>query len=452
LSLFSANKFDMLIERHKAKTGRRLTIREVAKETSISPAYLTLLKNGQRNNPSMDMVIKISHFFQVPPEELLEDGAEHVSNRPAAIETRVPSDLQAERTLEMCEQLIASKSEAQALELLNLLQDTAAYSPQFQITMELIQAQALLGLKRYDECKEILAACLTHPLSKEQKAKALHLQGRIYYVSEKYSQAIAELLEASELAEEAQAKGLLYQIHYLLGICYKETYEYGSSIYYFESAQRLFPSTLPILRKGHLLMGMGNTYLRLMSLGAAMSAFVAAERIYQEVGDQKFIADIQHNIARVKMMEDEYEAAILLLQESLKTHQVVGDHLGIAADLLEIANCYHHLQQWEKVREFAFRSSVTFENGNKQGLAAQTKLLMLEAMLQLKIVDSSMYQILDEIIGVFLGLEWHLLLANAYHLKARLLVEEEQAEEALTFSMKALDLYGQYASTAKKQE
>ncbi|MGZ4032086.1 MAG: tetratricopeptide repeat protein [Tumebacillaceae bacterium] len=448
MSLFSSKKLDHLIDSHKSKTGRRLTIREVAKETEISPAYLTLLKNGQRNNPSMDVVVKLSQFFKVAPEELLEDN--EIKTTDSRTMAEPASDTQMERTLQLCEQMIKTNNSAQAIDLLQLLESSPeAQRPDLQTEIQLTKARALLGLQRLDEANQVVETCLEQPLTTRQRATSLYLLARIHFFRERYTLTLADLLQAKELAEACQDQELLYQIHYSLGITYKETYEYGSSIYHFECAQRMFPSSLPLQQKGHMLMGMGNTYLRLMSVGAAMSAYEGAEAIYRECGDQTLIAAVRHNIARVKMIEGKYEEAIAALQESLKTHQLVGEHIGIAADLLETAHCYKALEQWDKVREFAFRASVTYENGNKLGLAAQAKLLMIEAAVYGQ-QAGELKAPLDDIIVVFRELEWHLFLAQAYHLKATVLLQAGQSEEALAMSLEALELYGKYAQQPVK--
>ncbi|MGZ4111418.1 MAG: hypothetical protein ACXVP5_03155, partial [Tumebacillaceae bacterium] len=57
---------------------------------------------------------------------------------------------------------------------------------------------------------------------------------------------------------------------------------------------------------------------------------------------------------------------------------------------------------------------------------------------------------LDDIIVVFRELEWHLFLAQAYHLKATVLLQAGQSEEALAMSLEALELYGKYAQQPVK--
>lgn len=442
MSLFSAKKLDRFIDEYKSKTGKRLTIREIAKETKISPAYLTLLKNGQRQNPSMDVVVKLSQFFQVAPEDLLE-GTELQMTESKQAEKPVLS--QTDRTLHLCQQLIETNSATQALDLLAMLEGTPeAKQKGYQIEFQLTKAKAMLSLWKLDEAMNIVDECFTLDVTTHERAKIFHMRARILFTRERYKASLCDLVEARKLAESSCDLDLLYQIEYMLGITYKETHEYGSSIYHFETAQRLFPENRPLLQKGHLLMGLGNTYLRLMSVDAAMHAYKEAETIYLEANDPKFIADIQHNIARVKLIEKQYEEAITIFQGSLKIHQTIGDHLGIAADLFEIAHCLKEMEQWEKVREFAFRSSVTYENGNMEGVAAQAKLLMVEAMLRLHDLNSA-GRILDEIIKVFEARDWHLYLAHASHLKATLFQGEGKETEALQLSMKALDLYAKYS-------
>jgi tetratricopeptide (TPR) repeat protein len=452
VSLFSSSKLEDLIESYKVQTGKRLTIRELAKETSISPAYLTLLKNGQRTNPSMDVVLKLSAFFQVDPEELLEDE-EAKRGEPKLSEHEPAAGDQARRMLELCEQLIAANSAQQALDLLAILDASGeTYSREFRTEIQLARASALIALGRYEESLSLLDECLKDSLAPLLRAKALQICSRARYYSERYALAIENLLEAKGLAEGCGDRELLYRIHFALGLCYNQTHEYGSSLYHYECAARLFPENMPPIQKAHLLMGMGNTHLYLNSISASRLAYREAEEIYRNEGERKYLAGIQHNIARADFLEGKYESAIEGFKEALRMHQEAGEHLGIALDHLELAACYKELGKWERVEEHALRASITFENGNKRGMGARARLLMIEAMLQRKTPPANAVELINEVIDVFRDLNWHLLVARAYHVKAAWLKEQGREDEALALSLQALDLYGTYAEPTMMTE
>lgn len=60
---------------NKIKENReksKITKSELARMIGVSPAYITMLENGKKDNPSGDILRKISNALNVPLDELLE--------------------------------------------------------------------------------------------------------------------------------------------------------------------------------------------------------------------------------------------------------------------------------------------------------------------------------------------------------------------------------------------
>lgn len=52
---------------------RRITKSELARLIDVSPAYITMLENGSKKNPSIDILKKIAKILKVPLSELIND-------------------------------------------------------------------------------------------------------------------------------------------------------------------------------------------------------------------------------------------------------------------------------------------------------------------------------------------------------------------------------------------
>ncbi|ACD51987.1 helix-turn-helix domain-containing protein [Clostridium botulinum] len=63
---------------------------DLAKALHVSPAYITMLENGKKENPSNTMLINISNTLQIPITELIEDITD---NERQALLSNVINDL-----------------------------------------------------------------------------------------------------------------------------------------------------------------------------------------------------------------------------------------------------------------------------------------------------------------------------------------------------------------------
>lgn len=63
----------------KYRAQKNLSQRELAEKAEVTPAYIALLETGDRENPSTNILLKLSKALQVPISKLLElDEAKEV--------------------------------------------------------------------------------------------------------------------------------------------------------------------------------------------------------------------------------------------------------------------------------------------------------------------------------------------------------------------------------------
>lgn len=65
---FLPEQLKNLFETKRKQNGDRFTYREVSKETSIAPSYISHLVTGKRTNPSRDTISVLANFFNVEIE------------------------------------------------------------------------------------------------------------------------------------------------------------------------------------------------------------------------------------------------------------------------------------------------------------------------------------------------------------------------------------------------
>ncbi|MGZ4164023.1 MAG: helix-turn-helix domain-containing protein, partial [Tumebacillaceae bacterium] len=247
---FSSSRFEQQIELLKKCTGKRWTIREIAKETGISPAYLIFLKNGHRRNPSHEILVKLSHLFGIAPENLLETETD-VQTQPQT--PQIETGEFTSQTLQFCKQLLLSNNPEQVLQLLSLLESSVTESDSFEAYVEkqLIKASAYVQLGAYDQSEAILSEMQTLPLHDTFVAKLLLVRGYMNTRRGNAAQAITDFQTALQHTEHSKPVELVCLLHMELSQRYKEFDEYGLVIYHVEQTIRHLPEQADDKKHAH---------------------------------------------------------------------------------------------------------------------------------------------------------------------------------------------------------
>lgn len=54
------------------RKAKGLSLKEIQEKTEISSSYINRLENGSRINPSMETLIRLGKFYEIPPETLIK--------------------------------------------------------------------------------------------------------------------------------------------------------------------------------------------------------------------------------------------------------------------------------------------------------------------------------------------------------------------------------------------
>lgn len=65
-------RFIRLLKRAMDEHPKKLSLRQVAKRADLSPAYLSLLLNGERGVPSNDAIAQLERVLNIPDRELFK--------------------------------------------------------------------------------------------------------------------------------------------------------------------------------------------------------------------------------------------------------------------------------------------------------------------------------------------------------------------------------------------
>ncbi|NLK86942.1 MAG: helix-turn-helix transcriptional regulator [Clostridiaceae bacterium] len=125
-----------------------ISLVDFAKQTGISPGYLSQLENGRKTNPNLELILRISSELDIDLEELL--GLEKENEAPAV---RVPSLLRLviakDRNMKVLEDRETQKKIGSLLDRLleskYLIEDEGLY----KLFLEDVYVQAETALKRY---------------------------------------------------------------------------------------------------------------------------------------------------------------------------------------------------------------------------------------------------------------------------------------------------------------
>lgn len=429
------------------RTGRRWSVREIAKAAGLSPAYLTFLRNGSRTNPSEDTVGKLCKFFRIERDELLEPFQHGESDGAGTEQEQIPF---AKRTLNFCKELLHANNPDQVVELLSLWEDSFddAEMPEVYQEKQVMTVQAFIQQGEFDKAAELLEFCLQHPLSEMMQARVLLVRGHIRHHCEGPQTAVKDYLEALELADGKEDRELLYSLHQWLAAGYRELEEYGLAIYHLEHTLRLFPAEGRLNQKVEHCLQLGQIQLHVRSYEGALQAFRRAESCMEALGDEKKYTTLLYWKAKARIGMHQFEKAAELLQEGLRRQQMEGDPTGVAAFMIELTSCFQKMERWEDMEYYARRAAISYENINEYGEAARAKMLHIKALMHLQKDPAMLEEMLDPVCAVFHTSNWHHELAIAWGIKADLNRLKGKSTEALHISFRALKIYEEYRWSA----
>lgn len=75
---FLPERLKKLFETKRKKNGDRFTYREVSKETSLAPSYISHLVTGKRTNPSRETASALASFFGVEVDHFYKTTLENL--------------------------------------------------------------------------------------------------------------------------------------------------------------------------------------------------------------------------------------------------------------------------------------------------------------------------------------------------------------------------------------
>ena len=89
-----ATKLGEELSRLRHVKGRRISLREVERETGISNEYLSQLERGIATKPAPDLLQKLAKYFGVPYESFLI-AAGYLKDNPISVRRVIPRDVEA---------------------------------------------------------------------------------------------------------------------------------------------------------------------------------------------------------------------------------------------------------------------------------------------------------------------------------------------------------------------
>lgn len=87
-----ADRLNKLFEEVRDSNNNEYTNADIARQTDITPAYISRLRSGQADNPSYKVIDALSKFFQVSPNYFFEDGID-ISEMRSAVAMRMAHNL-----------------------------------------------------------------------------------------------------------------------------------------------------------------------------------------------------------------------------------------------------------------------------------------------------------------------------------------------------------------------
>jgi tetratricopeptide (TPR) repeat protein len=430
---FSANELNLLII-EKQKDGER-SLRDIARESGISIAYLSLLRNGSKKNPGPKTMSKLCKYFNVTANELYETGKEGQQ------EANLTSS-----TIDLCEDLISKGETEKANVALTMLIEQYSSRSEYAYLYHqavLLQAVALASDGKNDEAARILSGYISEDFPEQIKILAYYQYSRVLYRQGFFDEATDYAEEGLKLAERTNSQSIILKLHYILGIGYSRAAKHGKSILHYEKALEYFEEA-GLSQQAHILFGLGQTYLFIHDAQSAKEYLQSSQEIYEQLANTKAVGDTKHNLSRCYFLTGKYDIAIELLHEALKLHKETKAVNGVAYDYLELARCAIKIGDLGTARDFATKATITFESVNNFGQSARSSLLHIEVLRLASENTTTQISMLLEIIDFFETHKWLPELARSLSIYAELTESTEGTVKANEAYKRAVNVYQSY--------
>ncbi len=330
-----AEKLKNLMGWNLSDRSRRLSLREVARGTGLSHSYLWMLVSGARDNPTADVLERLSHYFGTDISYFHETrgpGSEGAQFRGRLVEVRAlihraetdgPEELGPE--LEEAWELVCRAGPAE-----------------LAVRVALAYCRCLRSQKAYPKGEAVLRQLSGRWLGKLPLDYEIRVQFQfavLAYEQARYFEAVERMETCLERIESAgHQTPLLEDVWYNLGIYYRRVGRPEDSVRAYLRARELHPDDSG-QRLAFIHMGLGQAYRDCRRYEESLEHLLGALEILTELGDAKWAGAVCNNLGDTLCELGRWREARARYEAGLLAHRMVRYERGAGLNLAGIARC-----------------------------------------------------------------------------------------------------------------
>lgn len=178
------------------------------------------------------------------------------------------------------------------------------------------------------------------------------------------------LLEAKDIAEKEDNKGLLIFTYNNLGVLYRNLSRYAESLNYHNEAYGIAVAVNDKKQQTKTLNSIGVVYRRLDDHSKAAEYHLSALKIAEEISDTFSISVSYNSLGNIYSLNGQYKDALSYFFKALTLSENQKNKLGQAINYNNIGEVYEFSGDYEKAKEFYSKSlEINKELNNEKGIS-----------------------------------------------------------------------------------
>ena len=198
--------------------------------------------------------------------------------------------------------------------------------------------------------------------SKYNKARALSIQGDVYYRKGLFEKAVIKNYDALNIAEEIHDPGIKSIVYNNLGNIYELFKDYSKSLEYYKSALKINQNLNDKVALSVLLNNIGNVYIARDKLDSALVYYLESLDLKKQLQREHGIAITANNIGEVYNNKGELNKALEYLHMAEDINAKYKYNTSLIRNKMIIGEIYLKQKKYNKAEEILVESLTMSEN------------------------------------------------------------------------------------------
>ena len=314
----------------------------------------------------------------------------------------------------------------------------AELSQEQKLQKDVEQARNQGDMARADQLAKELLLLTDESDSIEWRAEALYEQARNAMERNNYEQSTTLLNQSIALFQDTAQRKRLADAYRQLGLTYRYQSNYPTALEYIYLAMQIYQEVDDKSAISSTYNSIGLVMEKMGQLEEASKAHNQALKLHYELNNEQGIASALYNIGDIYRSMGDYEKALPYLQDALKMDLAAGDPKYIAYSYNKIGFMLIQSGDLVQSRDYLYKALELF----KQIEAPRDTDWALTSIAELELVSGNIdlaHELINGVIKRAVANNYNSLLVDAYHVAARIALQQNELEPALKLIDKGIE-------------